>query len=103
MRARPDPKGVVKVTPAHDPKDFECGERHNLPENEVIDKDGRICGAVDARFLGMDRFDARERVVEELKALGLYVDKVRRARVTVWSCCVVPCALTYALRLLVSL
>lgn len=69
--------GVVKVTPAHDPKDFECGLRHNLPEKEIIDKEGRICGAVDARFLGMDRYDAREHVVEELKAMDLYVDKVK--------------------------
>ncbi|KAF1331961.1 Valyl-trna synthetase, partial [Globisporangium splendens] len=68
--------GVVKVTPAHDPKDFECGLRNNLPEKEVIDKEGKICGSVDERFLGLDRYDAREKVVEELKDMGLYVDKV---------------------------
>ncbi|KAG7395796.1 hypothetical protein PHYBOEH_003163 [Phytophthora boehmeriae] len=68
--------GVVKVTPAHDPKDFECGRRHELPEIEVIDKYGKLCGNIDERFVGLDRFDARERVVEELKAKDLYVDKL---------------------------
>ncbi|KAE8983535.1 putative valine--tRNA ligase, cytoplasmic [Phytophthora rubi] len=68
--------GVVKVTPAHDPKDFECGRRHELPEVEVIDKYGKLCGNIDERFVGMDRFDARQRVVEELQAMGLYVDKL---------------------------
>ncbi|CAI5709553.1 unnamed protein product [Peronospora destructor] len=67
--------GVVKVTPAHDPKDFECGRRHNLPEIEVVDKDGKLCGNIDQRFVGMDRFDARQRVVDELQQMGLYVDK----------------------------
>uniref|UniRef100_K3WPL4 valine--tRNA ligase n=1 Tax=Globisporangium ultimum (strain ATCC 200006 / CBS 805.95 / DAOM BR144) TaxID=431595 RepID=K3WPL4_GLOUD len=68
--------GVVKVTPAHDPKDFECGLRCSLPEKEIIDKEGKICGSVDERFLGLDRYDAREKVVEELKDMGLYVDKL---------------------------
>jgi valyl-tRNA synthetase len=69
--------GVVKVTPAHDPKDFECGQRHNLPEKEVIDRYGKMCGEIDERFLHLDRFQARKQVVEELQAMGLYVDKVR--------------------------
>jgi valyl-tRNA synthetase len=67
----------VKVTPAHDPKDFECGRRHELPEVEVIDKYGKLCGNIDRRFVGLDRFDARQRVVEELQAMDLYVEKVR--------------------------
>lgn len=69
--------GVVKVTPAHDPKDFECGLRHNLPEREVIDKDGRMCGSIDERYKGLDRFEARKKIVEELKEMELYIDKVR--------------------------
>lgn len=69
--------GVVKVTPAHDPKDFECGQRHSLPEKEVIDRYGKMCGEIDERFLRLDRFQARKQVVEELQAMGLYVDKVR--------------------------
>lgn len=68
---------MVKVTPAHDPKDFECGRRHDLPEVEVMNKHGNLCGNIDERFIGMDRFDARQRVVEELQAMDLYVDKVR--------------------------
>ncbi|CAH0518618.1 unnamed protein product [Peronospora belbahrii] len=68
--------GVVKVTPAHDSKDFECGCRHDLPLSEVIDKDGKLCGNVDQQFIGMDRFNARQRVVEELKRMGLYVEKL---------------------------
>lgn len=71
----------MKITPAHDPKDFECGMRNNLPEKEVIDKDGCICGDVAERFLGLDRYDAREMVVKELKEMSLYVDKVRALRV----------------------
>ena len=69
--------GVVKVTPAHDPKDFECGQRHALPEKEVIDLDGRLCGVVPADFVGLDRFEARRRVVQALQHKELYVDKVR--------------------------
>ncbi|POM60207.1 Valyl-tRNA synthetase [Phytophthora palmivora] len=68
--------GVVKVTPAHDPKDFECGRRHELPEVEVIDKYGKLCGNIDQRFVGLDRFDARQRVVEKLQEMNLYVDKL---------------------------
>ena len=67
----------MKVTPAHDLRDFECGRRHGLPEVEVMDKHGKMCGGIDQRFVGMDRFDARQRVVEELQRMGLYVDKVR--------------------------
>ncbi|KAL7690461.1 putative valine-tRNA ligase, valyl/Leucyl/Isoleucyl-tRNA synthetase, editing [Plasmopara halstedii] len=67
--------GVVKITPAHDPKDFECGQRHNLPEIEVIDKDGKLCGNIGEQFIGLDRFEARQRVVEALQDMKLYVDK----------------------------
>jgi len=64
--------GAVKTTPAHDPNDFEIGMRHNLPQIVVIANDGTmtdICG----KFSGMDRFDARKAVVEELDKLGLLV------------------------------
>ncbi|KUF87343.1 hypothetical protein AM588_10001450 [Phytophthora nicotianae] len=67
--------GVVKVTPAHDPKDFECGQRHDLPEVEVIDKYGKLCGNIDQHFIGLDRFDARQLVVEALQEMNLYVEK----------------------------
>jgi valyl-tRNA synthetase len=62
--------GAVKVTPAHDPNDFECGKRHNLPEVDVMTDDGRMSAAA-GPYAGLDRFEARKRVVEDLKALGL--------------------------------
>src|SRR5256712_1673684 len=62
--------GVVKVTPAHDPNDFEVGRRHNLPEIDVMTDDGRMSAAAGA-YAGLERFDARQRVVEDLKAQGL--------------------------------
>ena len=68
--------GVVKVTPAHDPNDFACGERHNLPEKIVIDSNCKICGDVDPIFLGLDRFDARAAIVAAMTEKGLYVEKV---------------------------
>ncbi|GLE07674.1 hypothetical protein PINS_up018277 [Pythium insidiosum] len=67
--------GVVKVTPAHDPKDYECGQRHGLPEPIVINKDGILCGDIDPRFISMDRFDARSAVIDELVKRDLYVEK----------------------------
>jgi valyl-tRNA synthetase len=62
--------GAVKVTPAHDPNDFEIGKRHNLPEVDVMTEDGRMSEAA-GRFAGLDRFEARERVVAELREQGL--------------------------------
>ena len=62
--------GAVKVTPAHDPNDFECGKRHNLPEVDVMTDDGHMSAAA-GPYAGLDRFEARQRVVEDLKALGL--------------------------------
>ena len=61
--------GVVKVTPAHDPNDFEIGERHGLERIRVIDEDGRIT-ADGGAYAGMDRFEARTRVVQDLEAQG---------------------------------
>ncbi len=62
--------GAVKVTPAHDPNDFELGKRHRLPEVDVMTEDGRMSEAA-GRFAGLDRFEARERVVAELREQGL--------------------------------
>ncbi|MCS6777548.1 MAG: valine--tRNA ligase, partial [Chthonomonadaceae bacterium] len=70
--ARPEfGSGAVKVTPAHDMNDFEAGLRHDLPRVVVIGKDGRMTEAAGPRYAGLDRFEARERVVEDLRALGL--------------------------------
>jgi valyl-tRNA synthetase len=62
--------GVVKVTPAHDPNDFEAGRRHNLSQIDVMTDDGKMSAAAGA-YAGLDRFEARKRIVEELQAQGL--------------------------------
>ncbi len=62
--------GAVKVTPAHDPNDFALGQRHHLPEVEVMTEDGHLSEAA-GRFAGLDRFAARERIVTELREQGL--------------------------------
>ncbi|HWF43149.1 MAG TPA: valine--tRNA ligase [Candidatus Kapabacteria bacterium] len=66
--------GCVKITPAHDPNDFEIGLRHNLPQINVMDTRG-VINENGGRFAGLERFDARKRVVEELQLLGL-VEKI---------------------------
>ncbi|KQY06309.1 valine--tRNA ligase [Mycobacterium sp. Root135] len=68
--------GAVKVTPAHDPNDFEIGVRHNLPMPSIMDTKGRIAGT-GTRFDGMDRFDARVAVREALAAEGRIVEEKR--------------------------
>ena len=65
--------GAVKITPAHDFNDFETGRRHNLPRIAVLDLDAKMNGNVPERFRGLDRFEARKRIVEELTELGLLV------------------------------
>jgi valyl-tRNA synthetase len=62
--------GVVKITPAHDPNDFEAGRRHDLPRIKVIDEKAQMTAAAGA-FAGLDRYEARKRVVAELDARGL--------------------------------
>jgi len=62
--------GVVKVTPAHDPNDYQCGLRHNLPMINILTPDGKI-NENGGPFAGMDRYAARKRVVAELEAQGL--------------------------------
>jgi len=62
--------GAVKITPAHDPNDFEVGRRHKLAEIDVMTDDGKMNVAAGA-YAGLDRFEARKRIAEDLKALGL--------------------------------
>ena len=62
--------GAVKITPAHDPNDFEMGKRHGLAEIDVMTNDGRI-NENGGPYAGLDRFAARQRIVEDLTALGL--------------------------------
>lgn len=63
--------GAVKVTPAHDPTDFEIGGRHNLPAITVISHDDRMTDAAGKDFAGMKSLDAREKVLEGVKKAGL--------------------------------
>src|SRR5437868_6338079 len=63
--------GAVKITPAHDPNDYEMGLRHNLPEVVVIDPHAKMTADAGSGFVGLDRYAAREKVVEEFEALGL--------------------------------
>lgn len=64
--------GVVKITPAHDPNDFEVGKRHNLPEINVMNDDATI-NEKGGKYAGMDRYDARKRMISELDEMGLLV------------------------------
>ncbi|MBA3498510.1 MAG: valine--tRNA ligase [Gemmatimonadales bacterium] len=77
--------GAVKVTPAHDPADFEIGRRHGLPSIDVMTPEARISLAAPDRFQGLDRFDARARVVAEFEEAGL-LDKVEPHRHAVGHC-----------------
>ena len=62
--------GAVKITPSHDPNDFEVGERHNLGQFIIMDEEGKI-NENGGAYAGMDRFDARKKIVEDFEALGL--------------------------------
>lgn len=64
--------GVVKITPAHDPNDFEVGNRHNLPRINIMNDDGTI-NENGGKYTGMDRYEARKALVSELESLGLLV------------------------------
>ena len=64
--------GVVKITPAHDPNDFEVGKRHNLPVINIMNDDATI-NKNGGKFEGMDRYEARKAIVKELDEMGLLV------------------------------
>ena len=70
--------GCVKITPAHDPNDFEVGKRHNLPEINVLNDDATI-NANGGKYQGMDRYEAREAMIKDLDELGLLVKVVPHA------------------------
>ncbi len=65
--------GVVKITPAHDPNDFEVGKRHGLEEVNILNDDATI-NANGGKFEGMDRYECREAIVKELDEMGLLVE-----------------------------
>jgi valyl-tRNA synthetase len=62
--------GAVKVTPAHDPNDFAIGQRHNLPSPSILDETAHVA-LPGSPYHGLDRYDARERIVADLEAAGL--------------------------------
>ena len=63
--------GAVKITPAHDFNDFEVGKRHGLRKNQLLDAFGKLNDAAPAAYRGLDRFEARKKVVADIDALGL--------------------------------
>jgi valyl-tRNA synthetase len=76
--------GVVKITPAHDPNDFEIGKRHNLPEIDVMTDTG-IMNEAAGKYAGLERFAARGRIVKELTELGL-VESIKEHLHAVGTC-----------------
>src|SRR5438093_2099728 len=76
--------GVIKVTPGHDPVDFEIGRRHGLPVRTVIGFDGKMTAAA-GKYAGLDRFECRQKIVEDMQALGL-IDRVEPYRHAVGVC-----------------
>ena len=77
--------GAVKITPAHDPNDYDMGLRHNLPIVNVIDDDGKLNENA-GKFAGLDRIEARKPIEEELKKLGVLV-KTENYKNKVGCCC----------------
>ena len=67
--------GCVKITPAHDPNDFEVGKRHNLEEINILNDDATI-NDLGGKYAGMDRYEARKAMVKDLEDLGLLVKVV---------------------------
>jgi len=65
--------GAVKITPGHDFADFETGQRHGLPVITILTEDARLNDKVPPKYQGMDRYEARDAVVEDLRAAGLLV------------------------------
>lgn len=76
--------GMVKVTPAHDPNDFEIGRRHNLEEITVIENDATMSKTA-GKYAGLDRYEARKAVLKDLEELGL-VEKIDKHMHNVGSC-----------------
>jgi valyl-tRNA synthetase len=76
--------GVVKVTPAHDPNDFEIGKRHDLPEINILNTDGSLNENA-GKFKGMDRYDGRKQLVEELESKG-QLEKIEDYELSAGTC-----------------
>jgi len=76
--------GVVKVTPAHDPNDFEIGRRHDLQEINVLNTDGSLNENA-GKFKGLDRYDGRKQLLEELEKKG-HLEKIEKYRLSAGTC-----------------
>lgn len=76
--------GCVKMTPAHDPNDFEVGLRHNLESIRVLDDNGKV-NELGGKYCGMDRYEARKAIIDDLDALGL-LEKVEDYQHNVGTC-----------------
>ncbi len=77
--------GVVKLTPAHDPNDYQAALKHNLPLETVIGDDGKMTQAAGAAYAGLDRYQARKKVVADLEALGA-MEKIEKHSHAVGEC-----------------
>jgi valyl-tRNA synthetase len=67
--------GAVKVTPAHDPNDFQMGLRHSMAPIVIMDETGHMAGPIPQKYIGMDRFACRKEIVADMDALG-FVEKI---------------------------
>jgi len=89
--------GALKITPAHDPTDYEVGRRHGLPEPSVIDLEGRLVSErVPERFRGLDRFEARKAVAQALEEEG-YLRAAEPYQIALATCDRCGTAVEYAL------
>jgi len=77
--------GVVKLTPAHDPNDYQAALKHNLPLETVIGDDGKMTQAAGAAYAGLDRYQARKKVIADLEALGA-MEKIEKHSHAVGEC-----------------
>ncbi len=77
--------GAVKITPAHDPNDYEVGLRHNLEQISVIGFDGKMTAEAGVRYAGWDRFEARDLIVGDLEAAGV-LEKIERYKHSIPHC-----------------
>jgi valyl-tRNA synthetase len=76
--------GVVKVTPAHDPNDFEIGKRHDLPEVNILNTDGTLNENA-GKFKGLDRYEGRKQLIEQLESKGL-LDRTEAYELSAGTC-----------------
>ena len=71
MSIRISVTGCVKITPAHDFNDYEIGKRHDLPEYNILDDNAAINESAPEPYRGLDRFEARKKIVKDLEKTGL--------------------------------